>query len=525
VCLKNIRFVRIGRWIMRIHSGHWAFLAVLTVVLPLIALAQDRSKGQALSEQSNLREVLSPLKSPPLGTVLNKPRILASYGNLPLAFESNEGQTDPHVKFLSRTGGYTLFLSPDEMLLKFRSASDDAAAGKMPKSASDLVGSSNARLRARSQGKSRAVRIRFLGGNASSNPEPLEQLSTKSNYFIGNNPKSWRTNVRNYAAVRYVGVYPGIDVIYRGNQRKLQFDFEVAPGADPGKIRLAYDGAEKVGLNEQGDLVLKAAGSELMQRAPIVYQEINGERRAIQAQYVLNKHRTVGIQVSSYDPSQPLTIDPTVVYATYLGGSGSDAPSDIVVDAEGNVYVAGYTESNDFPRANLPKVSPLKSTITGTRAAFVSKMDSTLSNVIYSTYIESTPGPTYGAVCTGLAVDGNGNAYVAGWTDSDDFPTTLGSFQPISPGGGGHFGFISKLSADGSALLYSTYLGGTGGVVEGTRITVDTAGQAYVTGVVFPPFPTVNPIQGAFGGGYDAFVTKFNAVWLFPRLFHVSRGK
>lgn len=365
--------------------------------------------------------------------------------------------------------------------------------------------------------------------------EGLGELPSKSNYFIGNDPKKWYTNVPTYAKVKYPEVYPGVDLVYYGNQRQLEYDFVVAPGADPKIIQLAFEGADRMETDPQGDLILHTAVGDVRLRKPQVYQEINGIRQAIPGSYILlpqslGENRDKGVQrvrfeVAAYDVSKPLIIDPVLVYSTYLGGSGFDQGYGIAVDAAGNAYVTGFTSSANFPTAN-----PLQPTFDGSLCqsglllcsdAFVAKLDATGSTLIYSTYL----GGNHSDEGTSIAVDTFGNAYVTGLTRSSNFPTTPGAFQLAFSGGlcslsGGDPGpppdapcpdvFVTKLSANGSALIYSTYLGGSN-LDEGKDIAVDTSGSAYVTGATFSAdFPTVTPSQPAFGSG-GAFVAKLNS--------------
>ena len=327
----------------------------------------------------------------------------------------------------------------------------------------------------------------------------------RANYFIGNDPDKWRTNVPTYAKVQYQDVYPGVDLVYYGNQRQLEYDLVVGPGADPAAIALSFEGVKGLRIDAQGDLVLDTPGGEVRQHKPLVYQEVDGVRREIAGAYVLNAERQVGFQVAAYDASQPLIIDPVLVYSTYLGGGGGGGHG-IAVDASGNAYVTGFTASTDFPTA-----SPFQGTFGGLiLIAFVTQLDAAGSALVYSTYLGGSGFIVFDQG-TGIAVDASGNAYVTGNTNSTDFPTAS-PFQPAF--GGGSFpgdAFVTKFNAAGSALVYSSYLGGTG-TDAGQDIALDTAGNAYVSGVTdSTDFPTASPFQAANAGSDDAFVTKFNA--------------
>ena len=410
-------------------------------------------------------------------------RINAAYGQLPLSFEANQGQTDAHVNFLSRGAGYALFLTPDEAALRLQQpvASGTAAAQAAPEA---------------------VLRMQLVGANATPRVVGRDQLPGTSNYFIGNDPSRWHTDIPNYAQVEEQGVYPGVDLVYYGNQRQLEYDFTVAPGADPGVIRLAISGAESMTLDAQGNLVLHTAGGDVVEQAPVLYQEADGGRQAVSGHFVLEGDGQVGFAVGAYNPSKPLIIDPVLSYSTYLGGSGNDAVvgSGIAVDSAGNAYVTGDTVSTNFPTAN-----PLQPATGGGDDAFVAKLNASGTALVYSTYLGGS-GDDAGS---DIAVDSAGNAYVTGYTRSTNFPTA----NPLQPTfGGDRDAFVAKLNASGTALVYSTYLGGIASDV-GSGIAVDSAGNAYVTGdTVSTNFPTANPLQPASGGGLtDAFVAKLNA--------------
>jgi hypothetical protein len=334
-----------------------------------------------------------------------------------------------------------------------------------------------------------------------------DELAGTSNYFIGDDPAKWLTGVPTYAKVKYEGIYSGIDLVYYGNQQQLEYDFIVAPGADPRRIAFEVSGAKRIRRDAEGDLVLtmKTGESEILWHKPVVYQEEDGARQLVAARYALTDSNRVGFEVAKYDASRPLYIDP-LIYSTYLGGIGTDLGTGIAVDSAGNAYVTGYTNSIDFPTKN-----PLQATYGGSYDdAFVAKINPTGLALVYSTYLGGS-GRDMGF---GIAADSAGNAYVTGLTDSTDFPT----MNPIQPANGGlEDVFVAKLNPTGSALVYSTYLGGSAD--DGSYgIAVDSAGNAYVTGgTVSTDFPvTPGAFQPACGGtdncAYgDAFVAKLNA--------------
>ena len=280
--------------------------------------------------------------------------VMNSYGKLPLSFEANQGQTDARVKFLSRGSGYTLFLTQDSAVLSLHGKNASAA-----------------------------LRMKVLGANWHAAVAGTEALPGRSNYFVGSDPKAWRTNVPTYAAVKYTSVYPGIDLVYHGNQRLLEYDFVVAPGADPRAIDLRFQGARKLSVNGDGALVIGIGGDEVIEHAPVVYQEIGGVRKTLAGRYVLRGKGRVGFSVAEYDRSQALVIDPTLVYSTYLGGSNSDGGLAIAVDASGNAYVTGDTGSFNFPTTPLA----FQTASAARTDVFVSKLNAAASALVYSTYL------------------------------------------------------------------------------------------------------------------------------------------
>src|SRR3989454_590674 len=423
-----------------------------------------------------------------------KQQVLVAYGKLPLIFEANQGQTDPQVKFLSRGSGYTLFLTPTVAVLALREGA----------SARNVVDGSPAAKRERGQPlQGTVLRMKLLGANPTPGVTGVEELRGRSNYFIGNDPAKWRANVPTYAKVEYRDVYPGVNLVYYGNQRQLEFDFIVAPGADPQRIRLGVEGADRLDLDAQGDLVVQTGGAQVRLQQPHVYQMANGVRQEIESRYVLNDHHEVEIWVAAYDTHKPLVIDPTLAYSTYLGGTGFDEGFGIAVDSLGQAYVTGVSASLDFPMTAgvfQPRFAG------GSLDAFVTKLNPTGAALAYSTYLGGT-GDENGF---GVAVDGTGNAYGTGLTISNlDFPTTAGALQRSSAGGISD-AFVTKLNAAGAALVYSTYLGGTGDE-NGFGIAVDATGNAYVTGITFSPdFPTTARALQPCSPGGDAFVAKLS---------------
>ncbi|MGH8539626.1 MAG: Calx-beta domain-containing protein [Stenotrophobium sp.] len=437
-------------------------------------------------------------------TPANQARIAGNYGKLPIAFEANAGQTDAQVKFLARGSGYALFLTPGEAVMSLRKSQGKTAAKGLP-----------GKTTAKQKVETAVVRTRLLGANPKATVAGEELLPGKSNYLIGNDAAKWHTSVDQYARVRYGSVYPGVDLVYYGNQQQLEYDFVVAPGADPGNIRLAYQGARKLAISSSGDLVIKTKTGELIQRKPLVYQDIDGQRKPVDGRFKLIHSRQgtqIAFALAQYDHARALTIDPVLAYSTYLG-SGGDQANGIAVDSAGNAYVAGYTSSTFFPTAN-----PLQPANAGGTDAFVAKLNAAGSALVYSTYL----GGSGDNQANAIAVDSTGNAYVAGVTLAYDFPTA----NPLQPANaGGADAFVAKLNAAGSALVYSTYLGGSetssSGNDQANGIAVDSAGNAYVAGQTSSTnFPTANPLQAVNLGGTEAFVAK-----LVPALTAVQFGQ
>ena len=451
-------------------------------------------------------------------SVQAKKRIVSEYGKLPLSFEANWGQSDSQVKFLSRGRGYTLFLTSSEAVLSLQQPPIKRGGG-------------NAQVTDRTGGKegkatqTAMLRMKLLGGNADPRVTGLEKLPGTSNYFIGNDPDKWRTNVAHYAKVTYEDVYPGISLVYYGNLRQLEYDFVVAPGADPGAILLGFEGLIGLQLDEQGNLVIQTAGGEILQQRPIVYQEVEGVRHELFGGYVLKAENQIAFEVGAYDPDRPLVIDPVLSYSTYLGGSEEDTGFGIAVDAAGNTYVTGFTESIDFP-TTLGTVDDLCGTdglcdpdALGVLHSdvFVTKLNATGSALVYSTYLGGSADDSG----FGIAVDTDDNAYLTGSTLSADFPTTSGTVDELCGTNGlcdpdalgvlHSDAFVTKLDAAGSALVYSTYLGGSKGEI-GWGMAVDATGNAYLTGTTTSDnFPTANPVLPVGSDAEDAFVTKLNA--------------
>lgn len=426
--------------------------------------------------------------------------VAENFGRLPLHFEANHGQFDPAVRFLARGRASTLYLTDHGAVLAFRGRTapeDDPKAAweanYRDPSAGERTGSAQV-----------VVRMKLMGARSQLGMEGLEPLPGISNYFLGNDPAKWRTHVPNYARVRAVGVYPGVDLHYYGNAGRLEYDFVVHPGADPRIIEVAFEGVDDMRLDAHGNLVLETALGEVQWQRPVAYQEESGMRRPVQAAYLLRSGRRVAFQMARYDPTRPLVIDPVLVYSTFLAGNESDWGEAVAADQDGNAYLAGITVSTDYP-TTAGVQQPAHG---GYMDTCVTKLAPNGSKIIYSTYLGGKTKADDKAY--GLALDAAGNVYLTGGTLSDDFPTTANAFQRKKDFGAD--AFVAKLNPTGSALLYSTYLGGDA-FDEAKGIAVDGSGNAWVAGETqSKSFPVVRAVQWSHAGGQrDAFVAKLNS--------------
>ena len=419
-----------------------------------------------------------------------QPRLSEATSKIPLHFEANTGQTDDRVKFVARGHGYTMFLTSSEAVLALT----------RPEARDEKDRSSRRRAEPSGKVSQTVLRMMYAGANPTPRIVGQQELPGKANYFKGNDPAKWRTNVPTFARVHYQEVYPGIDLVYYGNQSALEYDFIVEPGADPKRITLAFEGADKIEIGAQGDLVLHTTLGALRQRKPFIYQEVAGERREVSGRYMLASRDLVRFEIDSYDTGRPLVIDPTLFYSTFLGGSGDETGAAITIDFSGSAYVTGNTSSADFPLAGA-----FQSSLVGSSDAYVTKLNSTGSALVYSTYFGGSGGEAGGDI----AVDALGNTIVAGGTTSSDFPTTPGVLDTTF--NGVFDAFVLKFGPTGSTLLYSTFLGGAAADSAG-GLALDSAGNTYLAGLTFSSdFPaTIGAFQPAYAGGGDAFVAKLN---------------
>ena len=404
-------------------------------------------------------------------------RVKESYSTIPLSFVANHGQAAKNVKFTSRGSGYSLALAPTTFALAVAN----------PRNKNDKESAA-------------VLQATLLGANGAAKLTGLERLLTRTNYFIGSDPRKWKTNVPNYAKVKYSGVYPGVDLVFYGNQNLLEYDFIVSPGANPGVIALAFEGVTDMRVDEKGDLILRMDAGEIRQSRPVVYQEIDGAKRVIPASYLIKSNKQIAFQIANYDRSKALIIDPTLAFSTFLGGTANDRGDGIAIDSAGNAYITGSTFSTDFP-VTPGAFQPARAAFNAD--AFVTKMNSTGTALIYSTYFGGS-NRDHGL---DIALDGAGNAYVTGLTDSPDLPITPGAFRSTIVGSDENDAFAMKLNAAGTALVYSTYLG----PLAGSGIATDSGGNAYITGQANADYPTTpGAFQTVSGGNSEAFVTKLN---------------
>jgi len=409
-----------------------------------------------------------------------------TYETLPLSFEENLGQSHPDVRFLSRGSEYSLFLTDNEAVLTLNQPNVNIATFPC---ITDMT-------------EYEVIRMQVMGANHEPQITGIDALPGKNNYFTGNCSGKWQTSVNSFTRVRYREIYPGIDLVYYGNSHNLEFDFVVFPGANPEAIQLGFEGMDKLELDEKGNLVLHIAGEKIVLDAPVIYQEIEGIKHEVDGGYILDAKHEVGFRVGNFNDILPLVIDPVLEFSTYLGGSGTDYGFDITLDSSGDIYLTGQTNSSDFPVGN-----GYQEALCGLSDVFVTKISASSNNVVFTTYLGGSDND-YGY---SLAVDSSGNAYVTGYTYSDDFPTQ-DAYQEIFSGGSdngiGWDGFVAKLSPSGDTLVYSTYLGGSADDI-GYRIAVDGAGNTYIGGHTYSSdFPIKNAYQAALAGNADGFVVK-----------------
>lgn len=574
------------------------------------------------------------------------------FGQLPMSFEPNYGQVNPSVRFLSRGHGYALFLEPGQVTFVLRVRTHEEVGQRLARKARLRANRPEANKFSES-----VVRMRFVGADPHAQLEGQDVLPGVVSYFLGNEPRNWRVAIPSFSKVKYRNIYPGIDLQFYGNQQELEYDFLVSPYADPDAICIEFEGADKLELGEDGGLIVHVQDRQIHWRKPVAYQPGTNGIRQVVCEHALVGNTKVGFVLGGYDRNLPLVIDPVLVYATYFGGSGDDYGAGVAVDSAGNIYITGSTSSTDLPvtnayrgtprggddvfvaklnstgtallystylggstndvptgiavdaagnayvvgwteSTNFPTQNAYQSTFSRYACAFVARLGPWGTNLLYSSYLGNTvnAGEEYGyAICVdgssnayiagvtfsgryfrtknpfqskpggfpndnnadafvakfntaasgdaslvysswlggssdefahGIAVDAGGNVYVTGEVDSNttwpnpptsDFPTTAGAFQRTFNGGGANGvadAFVTKINAAGSALVFSTFLGGDG-EEAGYAIAVDATGKAYVVGETssYVDFPVTAGAAQPFAASYSyqAFVTVFNA--------------
>ena len=419
---------------------------------------------------SLLAAVLAPVAGEAAGT----PSASRQLAGAPLSFEPNLGQTAPEVRYLARGAGYTLFLTRDEAVLALSAepAGRKGAASVAPRRS--------------------VLRMRPLNAAPASSLETEGRVVGRSNYLHLSEPGKTLAAVPRYERVRARGIYPGIDMVYHrldGSARGLEYDFVVAPGADPSRIRLGFEGAESLGIDTAGNLHLRLAQGELVQPAPVLYQEIAGQRRPVAGRFALHGEE-VAFETGAYDAARPLVIDPQLVWASLLGGSGFEFVNDVAVTPNGQVYATGYTSSADFP------TRPAQSGPAAGYDAFVTKFNLDGSGIDWSTYLSGAGGAYQDGA--GIALDANRNSYIVGSTDE------------LHPGGATDI-FVAKLNAAGSGLALLPHLRRQRQRLR-HPIALDAALNAYVVGTTHSTdFPVQSAAQSILNGQSDTIVVKLNA--------------
>ena len=399
----------------------------------------------------------------------NVPSQQWTIANPSISFEENHGQFRDSGQFTAQASGFTLVLERNQTTMKLR----PEKAGELPV----------------------AVRMAFSGGNATA-LIGAAQLPGVSHYLYGSDPQTWVRDVRSYQRVLYEDVYPGIDLVFRNDGSQIEYDFIVAPGADPSRIKLSFSGIRATRVDASGDLVLETSARPVRQRRPKLYQEIDGTRHDVDGEFVLQGKHEVGFRVGPYDHERVLIIDPVVVYSTLFGGSrGYQGIQDVTVDSSGNAYAVGFFPWNGD---------------IGSPDVFVAKFGPTGRLLFRTTFGGVFPADEAG----GIALDSAGNIYVTGSTSTPlpgapQFPTTPSAFQPVH-GGGVRDAFLTKLDPTGTTILYSTFLGGAGDD-SGSSIEIGADGRIHIVGVTTSPdFPTAIALQPLLAGAADAFVTVFD---------------
>jgi hypothetical protein len=486
--------------------------AVAVLACTFLLFATLRASRPSSHSASGNSAAAARLNSSSTASRADRSKFLEAYGKLPLSFVENQGQTAQEVRYTSHGSQYDLFLTPQEAVVALRHSKHyDFSPRHRVMSMKAMVADRKA---AAAKGSTTALRMQFEGANPNPSVTGGEKLPGVFNYYVGNDPQKWHKAVPSFAQVKYSQIYPGVDLVFYGNQGRLEYDFVVAPGADPNVIRMNLAGARKLRVNNAGNVVVSVTDGDLQLQKPVVYQNINGVRHELQGKYSL-KGAHVAFAVASYDRREPLIVDPVLVYSTYLGGSSDEnQPAfSMVIDASGDAFIGGQTDSTDFPTAGLG----VKNTA-GIFTGFVSELDPTGATLLQSTTLG---GSTGGDFVAGLAIDPSGNVYATGATFATDFPTAGKALKPTLSSNPNGTSFLAESNSSGT-LFYSSYLGGSNGTVgdAGNAVVADSSGNAYVTGVTFSTpgtadvdFPVTTSASQSTDpedGGGSGFLTEIN---------------
>jgi hypothetical protein len=512
--------------------GSWtkvfASIGVVALVGSLLMIVATQHGGKHSIQSRGTASPTVTGKTGRLTQANENPKWIEAYGKLPLSFEENQGQTAKEVRYVSHGGGFELFLTSQEAVVALR-PSDQLDFSPRHRFAT-LRALRDARRNVRPMGQMTVLRLQLEGANPRPEIAGTDLLPGRVNYFIGNDPKKWHTDVRAYAKVKYAGVYPGVDLIFYGNKGRLEYDFVVAPGAHPGAIALNVNGARKMHINSHGDVVVAVPGGEVELQKPVIYQQVKGERREVAGSYAISNNHRVTFSVPSYDRSEPLVLDPVLNYSTYVGGTSNDTAAGIALDANGDAFIAGTSASTNFPTTtNGFTKQPLATNVSPATAAFVAELNPAGNTLLYSSYIAGATTP--GEAAFGVAADPTGKAvYVTGQTLSADFPTnsTITGFKTGLNAGvtGVGTSFLVKFdptqTTGANSFVYSTFIGGTNGTGVnadvGLAVAGDPNGVAYVAGLTdstpgntLATFPVVNGFQTTLNSVQgNAFLAKID---------------
>jgi RHS repeat-associated protein len=415
------------------------------------------------------------------------PTLNADLGKLPLAFEQNVGQTDSSVQYLARGQGYSAFLTSGEIALTL----DKVRAGAAERGED---ASSNYRD---------VVKVQFANANSNVTFSGGDELQGRSNYFLPGVDPVQASDVTQYGSVVAHNVWNGIDIRFQGSGQNLRFDIQAQAGADLSQVELHYAGPDSVSVDQQGCVVLHTPGGDVYQQAPTLYQTgDDGQQQPVSGAYVMRDDGNIGFSVGNYDSTKELVLDPTLSFATYLGGASNDYAYAVTTDLNNNLIIAGSTLSSAYPTTS----DAINSSLSGTRDVFISKLNAAGDTLLFSTYIGGNE--TGDEQANAVTTDVGGNIFVTGTTSASNFYTTSGAYSRTMAGS--QDAFVLELSGAGNNVVWSSFLGGSG-VDKGRAIAVDGAGQVYVAGYAEANFPTVHAYQTSYGGSGDAFVTVFKA--------------